>query len=139
MRSIRDVCDGSGGGRSSRKGSVTGILKTLETWKESRGRHEQYDCLLKDPQVKEVYETEVYLGMIADVHSSDRAAEAKAKAVKVTSFSGEGKEAAYVGNIMDLVEKIEKTGQNIQVDNLGETDFVVTYRRKGRKAASGSG
>ena len=83
---------------------------------------------LKIPQVKEVYETEVYLGMIADVHSSDRAAEAKAKAVKVTSFSGEGKEAAYVGNVMDLVEKIEKTGQNIQVDNLGETDFVVTYR-----------
>ena len=28
------------------------------------------------PQVKEVYEPEVYLGMIADVHSSDRAAEA---------------------------------------------------------------
>ena len=47
---------------------------------------------LKIPQVKEVYETEVYLGMIADVHSSDRAAEAKAKAVKVTSFSGEGKD-----------------------------------------------
>ena len=43
---------------------------------------------LKIPQVKEVYETEVYLGMIADVHSSDRAAEAKAKAVKITSFSG---------------------------------------------------
>ena len=77
---------------------------------------------LKIPQVKEVYETEVYLGMIADVHSSDRAAEAKAKAVKVTSFSGEGKEAAYVGNVMDLV------------DNLGETDFVVTYRAKRRKS-----
>ena len=89
---------------------------------------------LKIPQVKEVYETEVYLGMIADVHSSDRAAEAKTKAVKVTSFSGKGKEAAYVGNIMDLVEKIEKTGQNIQVDNLGETDFVVTYRAKRRKS-----
>ena len=77
---------------------------------------------LKIPQVKEVYATEVYLGMIADVHSSDRAAEAKAKAVKVTSFSGKGKEAAYVGNVMDLVEKIEKTGQNIQVDNLGEKE-----------------
>ena len=89
---------------------------------------------LKIPQVKEVYETEVYLGMIADVHSSDRAAEAKAKAVKITSFSGKGKEAVYVGNVMDLVEKIEKTGQNIQVDNLGETDFVVTYRAKRRKS-----
>ena len=83
---------------------------------------------LKLPQVKEVYEPEVYLGMIADVHSSDRAAEAKAKAVKITSFSGKGKEAVFVGNVMELVEKIEKTGQNIQVDNLGESDFVVTYR-----------
>ena len=34
----------------------------------------------------------------------------------------------FVGNVMELVEKIEKTGQNIQVDNLGESDFVVTYR-----------
>ena len=51
---------------------------------------------LKLPQVKEVYEPEVYLGMIADVHSSDRAAEAKAKAVKITSFSGKGKEAVFV-------------------------------------------
>lgn len=34
---------------------------------------------LKLPQVKEVYEPEVYLGMIADVHSSDRAAEARRK------------------------------------------------------------
>ena len=83
---------------------------------------------LKLPQVKEVYEPEVYLGMIADVHSSDRAAEAKAKAVKITSFSGKGKEAVFVGNVMELVEKIEKTGQNIQVDNIGESDFVVTYR-----------
>ena len=46
---------------------------------------------LKLPQVKEVYEPEVYLGMIADVHSSDRAAEAKAKAVKITSFPGREK------------------------------------------------
>ena len=89
---------------------------------------------LKLPQVKEVYEPEVYLGMIADVHSSDRAAEAKAKAVKITSFSGKGKEAVFVGNVMELVEKIEKTGQNIQVDNIGESDFVVTYRAGKKKS-----
>ena len=81
---------------------------------------------LKIPQVKEVYETEVYLGMIADVHSSDRAAEAKAKAVKVTSFSGAGKEAAYVGNVMDLVEKIEKTGQKLR-KAFGWTDSDEDY------------
>ena len=86
---------------------------------------------LKLPQVKEVYEPGVYLGMIADVHSSDRAAEAKAKAVKITSFSGKGKEAVFVGSVMELVEKIEKTGQNIQVDNIGESDFVVHGVRGG--------
>ena len=80
---------------------------------------------LKIPQVKEVYETEVYLGMIADVHSSDRAAEAKAKAVKVTSFSGEGKEAAYVG---------------ISRWTISEKQILLSHTgRKGRKAASGSG
>ena len=61
-------------------------------------------------------------------------AEAKAKAVKITSFSGKGKEAVFVGNVMELVEKIEKTGQNIQVDNIGESDFVVTYRAGKKKS-----
>ena len=41
---------------------------------------------------------------------------------------------AFVGNVMELVEKIEKTGQNIQVDNLGESDFVVTYRARKKKS-----
>ena len=78
-------------------------------------------------------------GMIADVHSSDRAAEAKTKAVKVTSFSGKGKEAAYVGNIMDLVEKIEKTGQ-ISRWTISEKQILLSHTgRKGGKAASGSG
>ena len=81
---------------------------------------------LKLPQVKEVYEPEVYLGMIADVHSSDRAAEAKAKAVKITSFSGKGKEAAFVGNVMELVEKIEKTGQKLR-KAFGWTDSDEDY------------
>ena len=35
---------------------------------------------------------------------------------------------------MELVEKIEKTGQNIQVDNVGESDFVVTYRAGKKKS-----
>ena len=54
--------------------------------------------------------------------------------MKITSFSGKGKEAVFVGNVMELVEKIEKTGQNIQVDNLGESDFVVTYRAGKKKS-----
>ena len=117
------------------RGTVTGVFK--DHWgygQKAVERMSSTTIYLKLPQVKEVYEPEVYLGMIADVHSSDRAAEAKAKAVKITSFSGKGKEAVFVGNVMELVEKIEKTGQNIQVDNVGESDFVVTYRAGKKKS-----
>ena len=77
--------------------------------------------------------------MIADVHSSDRAAEAKAKAVKVTSFSGEGKEAAYVGNVMDLVERSRRPGR-ISRWIISEKQILLSHTgRKGGKAASGSG
>ena len=90
---------------------------------------------LKLPQVKEVYEPEVYLGMIADVHSSDRAAEAKAKAVKITSFfRGREKEAAFWGNVMELVEKIEKTGQNTpRVTSIGGIRISWSHTGQGRR------
>ena len=88
---------------------------------------------LKLPQVKEVYEPEVYLGMIADVHSSDRAAEAKAKAVKITSFSGKGKEAVFVGNVMELVERPARisrwtiSGNRISWSHTGQGRRKVWY------------
>lgn len=85
---------------------------------------------MKVPQVKEVYETDVYLGKIAEIHCQDKAAEVKAKAVKVTTFK-EGKKAAFVGSVMDLVEKVEQTGNGVQVNNIGEADFVVTYKPPG--------
>ena len=83
---------------------------------------------LKFPQVKEVHETEVYVKDIAELHCKDKAAEAKAGCVKITSFKNKGKRAAYVGSVLELVEKLEKTGNGLQVSNLGETDFVVTYK-----------
>lgn len=103
---------------------------------------------LKLPQIAEVHEPDVYLRDIAQIYAKDPAAAAKAGAVKVTSFdripkngagAGGGKrkngagpagyrDAVYVGNVMDLMIKIGQTDENIRVNSLGETDFIVKYR-----------
>lgn len=84
---------------------------------------------LKLPQITEVYEPDVYLKDIAEVHCQNSAVEAKVKAVKVTSFkTGGRKSAAYVGSIMDLMKAIEETEKNVQVNSLGEADFVIKYK-----------
>lgn len=84
---------------------------------------------LSIPQISEVHEKEVYLKDIAQVHCQNKAVEAKCRAVKVTSFASAGKKgAAYVGSVMDLVKKLEETDTNVQVSNVGETDFVVKYK-----------
>ena len=87
-----DIRDGAGDGNGSLpRHCHRGFKDHWGYGQKAVERMSSTTIYLKLPQVKEVYEPEVYLGMIADVHSSDRAAEAKAKAVKITSFSGKGK------------------------------------------------
>lgn len=94
---------------------------------------------LKISQITEVYEPDVYMKDIAEVHCQNKAVEAKVKALKVTSFKGGRNQKdksdgsskrvfSYVGSVMDLLELVEETDQNIQVDSLGEADFVIKYR-----------
>jgi stage V sporulation protein AA len=81
------------------------------------------------PQITEVYEREVYLKDIGEVHCQNSAVAARVRSVKVTSFKNAGKKgAAFVGNVLDLVKKIEEIDKNIEVNNLGESDFVVKFR-----------
>ncbi len=86
---------------------------------------------LKLPQIAEVYKPEVALSDIAEVHCQNPSVEAKVKAIKVTSFAKDTKKtAAYVGSILELANKIEAAGTNVQISNVGETDFIVKYRAK---------
>lgn len=89
---------------------------------------------LKISQITEVYEPSVYLKDIADVHCKNKTVEAKVKALKITSFKEKEKQASYIGSIMELFEQLENTGAEIQVDNIGETDFVVVYKPNGKRS-----
>ncbi len=87
---------------------------------------------LKIAQITEVYEPDVYLKDIAEIHCQNPTVEAKMKTIKVTTFRDPGKRgvASYIGSIMELLSKVEAVEKNIQLSNIGETDFVIKYRPK---------
>lgn len=83
------------------------------------------------PQISEVHERQVHLGDIADVRCKNKAVEAKCRAVKVTSFPEKQKgkqDGVFVGSVLDLVETLEAAGSGVQVNNVGEVDFIVKYK-----------
>lgn len=89
---------------------------------------------LKISQITEIYEPSVHVKDIAEVHCKNKAVEAKVKAVRVTSFQEPEKKGSFVGSVVDLMGILEETGTNVQIDNIGETDFVVMYKPKGDKS-----
>ncbi len=88
---------------------------------------------LKIPQIREVDRKDVCLGDIADIHCQNKNVEARCRAIRVVSFRENGRrDAVYTGNILDLIKKIEETGQQVDVNSMGETEFLVKYRRHGK-------
>lgn len=91
---------------------------------------------IKISQSTEVHEPEVRVKDIAQVHCRNKAAEARIKALKVTSFKERDREASYVGSVMDLLEELEGTGSSVQINSVGETDFIVSYNPQIKRRAA---
>lgn len=87
---------------------------------------------IKLSQMTEVYEPDVYLKDIADIHCIDKTLEAKIKTVKVAAFpkilKGNRRVESYVGDLMEILTKMEQMAPGIQVNNIGVSEFVVKYR-----------
>lgn len=97
----------------------------------------QETVYIKAAQITEVYKPDVFLKDIAEIHCSDQTSEAKVKAIKVASFAKmqkerlkkkNQKEFVQIGSVLTLLKKIEEAVPGAQVDNLGETDYVIRYR-----------
>lgn len=65
---------------------------------------------------------------LGKISSSDKVLEAKIKLLKMPSqqIHGPGR---YVFSIMDVIETIQKEYPDVEVNNLGEADFVVTLEK----------
>ncbi len=83
---------------------------------------------LKLAQITEVHEKEVKLKDVAELYSDDPAVLAKCGALKIRNIH-EDRDKRYVESVLDVIRKITEMDPSIQVNNVGETDFIIDYKR----------
>ena len=84
-------------------------------------------------QNSEVHKKDVFLSDVADVYCVNRAAESKAKALKVLTIR-ENRNTRNILAAIDVIEKLQEQERKLQIDNLGEVSFIVDYQKPGRPA-----
>lgn len=77
-------------------------------------------------QITQVHKKDVFLDDIGKVYCSDRGTESRVKAVKVKTIRDSGARR-YMGNVLDVVEKINGLDPSLTVTSVGETDFIISY------------
>ena len=82
---------------------------------------------LKLNQNTEVHEKSVFLGQLGSIWCRDKAVESKCKAIKVINIQADKKER-YVVSVMDLIKKMEKLCEQVEINNVGETDCIIDYQ-----------
>lgn len=69
----------------------------------------------------------VCVGDIGQVYCSDPAAAAKVKAIRAASFPKAVRRTAVCGDIMELIRLAQEADPQIQIVNLGETEYAVLF------------
>lgn len=72
-----------------------------------------------------IQEPSIVLGHIAQMWCKDKTILSKCKALKLTNISE--KKGRFLYSIFDIVELIQKNYPDVEVENLGETDFIIEY------------
>ena len=83
---------------------------------------------LKLNQISEVHEKDVYLKDIASLYSDDSSLLNRMKALKVMKIPSD-RNHRYVGSVLDIVELIAQADPGVQVENMGETDYIIDYQK----------
>ena len=83
---------------------------------------------LKLNQISEIHEKSVYLKDIAEIYSDDPALMAKCRALKIRTVPDDHN-GRYVDSVITVLEKIYELDPQIQVNNLGETDFIIDFQK----------
>lgn len=77
-------------------------------------------------QITEVHKKDVFLKDIGEVYCEDKSVQNRCSAIKVKKITFD-KDRRYVENILDIIEKIENTCPGVQVNNLGEVNYIIDY------------
>jgi len=77
-------------------------------------------------QITEVRAKDVFLKDVAKVYCSDSNIQNKCNALKLRVIR-EKKPWRYVGNALDVIRSLEALDSSIQVNNIGEVNFIIDY------------
>lgn len=88
---------------------------------------------LKIEQANETKKTSVTIGDIAKMECSEQFILNRLKTEKLFSMDS-GKNSRRIVSVLYVIQKIHEIYPELEVQNLGETDFVVSYRPKKQPA-----
>ncbi len=77
-------------------------------------------------KITEVRTKDVFLKDVAKVYCSDTTIQNKCNAVKLRTIRDD-RPYSYVENVLDVIEKLEKIDPSIQINNVGEVDYIIDY------------
>lgn len=83
---------------------------------------------LKLNEISEVHEKSVCLKDVAELYCDDAPTLNRCSALKIKTIHQE-KNKRYVENVLEVIQKIHEMDASIQVNNLGETDFIIDYQK----------
>lgn len=84
---------------------------------------------LKLNEISEVHEKSVFLKDVAELYCEDEATLNRCKALKIKTIHQE-RDKRYVEHVLDVIQKLQEMDSQIQVTNVGETDFIIDYQKQ---------
>lgn len=81
---------------------------------------------LKIEQNVQVHDTHVTLGDIAQLSCSNKDMENRLKTLKIPNAT-KGRPGRHAMSVMEIIEQIQKDYPSLEVNNIGEADFLITY------------
>lgn len=82
---------------------------------------------LKLNQISEVHQKDVFVKDVAELYCSDTKMLNRCNAVKVKSIKDDRK-YRYMMSSLEVIQRIEAIDSSIQVNSIGETDFIISYQ-----------
>lgn len=79
-------------------------------------------------QITEVHEKDIYLKDVAKLYCDDQNIVNKCNAIKVKSIKLD-RNKRYVETVLDIIKKISEVDSTIQVNNVGEVDYIIDYQK----------
>lgn len=88
----------------------------------------QTTVYLNVKEISEVHEKKVLLKDVADIYCDDPHMENRLNSLTVKTIR-EDKDRRYMESTLEIMRKIQKLDPSLQVNNMGEVEYIIDYRR----------